>query len=134
MVAYAEAVLIKGYTKKAAYQEYVDDQVKDPKKAFMAMEKKKEFQEIWQTIAGDANAILQADITRVRTKYANLVEQNIDMASDILDDMKDNKETFKNKAAAVRLVNETISAMAIVSGGTPAPEAPRRIDHSGVVS
>lgn len=135
MIAYIEATLVRGYTKKAAYQEFVDRDVKDPQQAVLRMEKKKEFKDLYQSIYTDDNMRLQLRMNQVKGKFVAVVEKNIDVLDEALELVKGDKGTTREKATVVRLANETIQAMSVVSGAgsAQAPGAPK-IDRSGVVS
>jgi hypothetical protein len=134
VLQYIEAVLVNGYTKKDAFQAFIDSEVKNPHQAIAKMESKKEYQELYAVITSDENYKFQIQAQRVRGKYLNFIEKNIDTADQMLDDAK--KEDLRTRAAVVRLSNETIQAMAVVSGGPQPPQQPgtMRLDRSSVVS
>lgn len=131
MLAYINATLFEGMTKKEAYLTHINSTLSHPHQAVLALEKKPEFRELYDHIMEDDNARLQAKANKIKLKYASLIEKNIDTASAILDEVEDGE--LQDKAVAVRLVNETVGAMAIVSG-TSQPTAPGKLDKSGVVS
>lgn len=135
VLQYIEAILVHAYTKKDAYLAFIDSDCKAPHQAIARMENNKEYQDILAVIASDENYKFQIRTQRVRGKFLGLVEKNIDTADQVLEDVKDS-ENVKDKAVAVRLVNETIQAMSVISGGTPPAGQPGnpKIDKSGVVS
>lgn len=134
VLQYIEATLVHGYTKKDAYLAFIDSECKAPHAAISRMEKKKDYQDILTVVTSDENYKFQIRTQRVRGKFLGLVEDNIDTATQVLKDVK--KEDTKTKAVAVRLVNETIQAMSVISGGTPPAGQPGtpKLDKSGVIS
>jgi hypothetical protein len=135
VLQYIEATLVHGYTKKDAYLAFIDSDCKAPHQAIARLEKNKEYQDILAVITSDENYKFQIRAQRVKGKFLGLVEKNIDTADQVLDDVK-NSEDVKSKAVAVRLVNETIQAMSVISGGAPPVGQPGnpKLDKSGVVS
>lgn len=129
MVAYIEAILMKGYTKKDAFLEFIDPEAKDVHSRINTMENRAEFYEIYKTLNSDSNLQIQETINRVKKKYAALVEKNIDKATEVLDQT----ETIKDKATAIRLVNETVGALSIMSGNTTPDKQPRKLDRGASV-
>lgn len=131
---YIEGVLLKGYTKQDAYLAFIDEKAKNPRQSMAAMERTKEFQDLHATIMSDDNMIIASRITRIQGKFTSLVEKNIDTMGSMLDDVA--KGNRKDRAATVRLANETISAMAVISnsGVTPANEPRKKIDAGGIIS
>lgn len=131
---YIEAILVHSYSKKDAYLAFIDPECKNPHAAIARMEKRKEYQEIYAVVTSDENYKFLAKAQRVKSKFLNLVEKNIDTADKVLDDVK--SSDVRSKATAVRLVNETVQAMAVVSGAggvATQPGAPK-LDKSGVIS
>lgn len=135
MLAYIEATLLHGYTKKDAYLEFIDPASKNPTVMFSLMEKKKEFKDLYAVIYSDDQAQIMAKANTVRLKYVKLMEQNIDLMSEVMTEAK-KTDGLREKATAVRLANETISAMAIVSGnGQPADGRKQpKLDAGGIIS
>lgn len=133
-VKYIQAVSFKGYTKKAAYIQYIDPQcnTKNVHSLIASMEKKTEFTELAAVVLSDSSLQLQNDIARVRSKYVKLVEVNIDNMTQVLKDTQ-GKE-IKERATAIRLANETVTAMGVVSGNaTPNGNNPQEIDPSALI-
>jgi len=129
MVAYATDIVFNGLTKKDSYLRNVKD-VNQVHIAIARMEKTEEYQSLLASIMGDDAAKLAAKVKRVQDKYVGLMEKNIDTASSVLDGVKDGE--LKDKAIAVRLVNETVGAMAVVTGATQ-PQAPGQLNKAGAV-
>jgi len=129
MVAYATDIVFNGSTKKDSYLRNVKD-VNQVHIAIARMEKTEEYQSLLASIMGDDAAKLAAKVRRVQDKYVGLMEKNIDTASSVLDGVKDGE--LKDKAVAVRLVNETVGAMAVVTGATQ-PQAPGQLNKAGAV-
>lgn len=129
MVAYATDVVMNGATKKDAYLRNVKD-VNQVHIAIARMEKTDEYQSILSSIMGDDAAKLATKVRRVQDKYVGLIEKNIDTASKILDKVADGE--VKDQAIAVRLVNETVGAMGVVTG-TAQPQAPGQLNKAGAV-
>jgi len=129
MVAYATDIVFNGSTKKDSYLRNVKD-VNQVHIAIARMEKTEEYQSLLASIMGDDAAKLAAKVKRVQDKYVGLMEKNIDTASSVLDGVKDGE--LKDKAIAVRLVNETVGAMAVVTGATQ-PQAPGQLNKAGAV-
>ena len=129
MVAYATDIVFNGSTKKDSYLRNVKD-VNQVHIAIARMEKTEEYQSLLASIMGDDAAKLAAKVRRVQDKYVGLMEKNIDTASSVLDGVKDGE--LKDKAIAVRLVNETVGAMAVVTGATQ-PQAPGQLNKAGAV-
>jgi len=100
------------------------------------MEKKKEYQDLFATISTDENYKFQMRAQTVKGKYLGLIEKNIDTADKILDEVSTDESTLKDKATAVRLVNETVGALAVISGGAPpvGQSGAPKLDKSGVIS
>lgn len=117
IILYIEAILIRGYTKKAAYLEFINDKIVNVSDAVQKLEKKKEFQDIYDVIVTDANYAIQKKAQAVKEKYVDLVDENISLMRDVLKDAS-KSEDAKTKATAVRLANETITAMSIVDKPT----------------
>ena len=129
MVAYATDIVFNGSTKKDSYLRNIKD-VNQVHIAIARMEKTEEYQSLLASIMGDDAAKLAAKVKRVQDKYVGLMEKNIDTASSVLDGVKDGE--LKDKAIAVRLVNETVGAMAVVTGATQ-PQAPGQLNKAGAV-
>lgn len=139
IVNYIEAVLYKNIPKIRAYQEHINDTLKNPHSAINRLEASADFKAIYATMAGDDDVILEKAIARAQNKYVKLVEKNIDKMANILDEAEntDREEGtgVKNQAIAVRLANETISAMSIVQGASPPASTGgnKRLDKSSVI-
>jgi hypothetical protein len=133
MLQYIEATLMHGYSKKDAYLNFIDGTNKNPVAAANRLEKKQEYRDIYATVSTDENHQFQIRAQKVRGKFLKLVEKNIDTVDGVLEDVQ--AENLQSKATAVRLVNETVQAMSVVSGGAPEQRsnAPR-LDKSGVIS
>ena len=129
MVAYATDIVFNGSTKKDAYLRNVKE-VNQVHIAIARMEKTEEYQSLLASIMGDDAAKLAAKVRRVQDKYVGLMEKNIDTASGILDNVADGE--LKDKAIAVRLVNETVGAMGVVTGASQ-PQAPGQLNKAGAV-
>lgn len=114
IISYIEACLTKGYTKKAAYIQFVnpDASPKSVHSLIRSFEKGKDFQEIQKVLMEDDNLQLAVRMADVRRKFVGMVDRTIDTMGEIFDEAKDSKE----KAKAVRLANETVTALAVVSG------------------
>lgn len=118
IIAYIEDVLFRNKTKKASYQDNINPDIKNVHAAIRTLEGREDFKAIYTVLNSDGQLQLQETALRVRNKYAKLVEKNIDTATDVLE----SSESIKDKATAVRLVNETIGALAPVSGAQHAPD------------
>lgn len=129
MVAYATDIVFNGSTKKDSYLRNVKD-VNQVHIAIARMEKTEEYQSLLASIMGDDAAKLAAKVKRVQDKYVGLMEKNIDTASSVLDGVKDGE--LKDKAIAVRLVNETVGAMGVVTGASQ-PQSPGQLNKAGAV-
>lgn len=134
ILEYIQATLTQGYNKKDAYLAFIDSDIKNVHSAINRLEKSKEYQEIYAVIVSDENYQFQMRTQKVKGKYLNLLEKNIDTADSILDDAKG--EDLQTRGAAVRLANETLQALAVVSGGPPPTGQPGhpRLDKSGVIT
>lgn len=133
VLQYIEGWLVRGLSKKEAYSTYIDGTVKDVGGAIARLERRKEYQDIYVVVMGDENYKLQERAKRVRGKYLGLIEKNIDTADGLLDDVKEGET--RDKATAVRLVNETIQAMAVVANPTsPQGGGTESINKAGVIS
>lgn len=132
---YIQAILIQGYTKKDAYLAHINPDERNPFAKIKTMESKKEYQDLLAVVRSDDNFRIDIKAQEVRGKYLGLIEQNIDTAAEMLTEVKKDSD-IKMKGQVVRLVNETITALAVVSGGTPAkqPGNVPKLDRSGVVS
>lgn len=130
MLAYINGIVLEGLTKKGSYQKYVNDTLSQPQQAVIALEKKPEFQELYRVIMEDDAMQLAAKAKKVQLDYVKLIEKNIGTAARILDDVADKEIT--DRAIAVRLVNETVGAMGVVTG-TSSPNAPGKLDKGSVV-
>lgn len=135
VIKYIEATLFGGMTKKDAYMEYINPDIKNVHGAITTMENKKEFKDLYQALFSDDALKAQHTIQRVRNKFAGLVENNIDATSKILQDvMQDDKASQRSKSGAVRLANETISAMAVIQGATPVEQdGNKKLNRGSVV-
>ena len=129
MVAYATDIVFNGSTKKDSYLRNIKE-VNQVHIAIARMEKTEEYQSLLASIMGDDAAKLVAKVRRVQDKYVGLMEKNIDTASGILDNVADGE--LKDKAIAVRLVNETVGAMGVVTGASQ-PQAPGQLNKAGAV-
>lgn len=131
IVAYIEAVLFQGYTKKDAYLSHVNKDISNVHQAISALEKREDFQEVYRVLNSDGNLEVREAALRMKKKYANLIEKNIDKATDVLDEA----ETIKEKAAAVRLVNETVGALAPITnpGSAGVGDQPTKLKRGSVI-
>lgn len=134
MLGYINDVLLNGYTKKDAYLKNINGDIKQPSLAVVNMEKRKDFQEIYQSIISDDQLQMNGKIKKVQSKYVDLIEKNLDTAAGILDEVAktSGEDSLKNKAIAVRLVNETVGAMGIVQGPAQATP-PGKLNKAGAV-
>lgn len=133
-VKYIQAITYKGYKKKAAYIQYIDPNCnqKNVHTLIANMEKKPEFMEMVKVVMSDSSMELQQDVARVKGKFVKLVESNIDTMTQVLTGVK-GKE-MKEQATAIRLANETVTAMGAVSGNTSGgANNPTEIDPSALI-
>jgi len=130
ITAYIEAVLFKKSTKKAAYLEHINPNISNVPQAISVLEKRTDFKDMYGVLNSDLNLQSQESMLRIQSKYAKMVEKNIDVATDVLDQANDQKQ----KSSAVRLVNETVGALAIISGNSnPEDKNPKKLDKSGII-
>lgn len=120
IIGYVQDVVTNGYTKKDAFQKNIDNSIVDVTKAVIRLEKSEDFQAVYGVIMDDDTMRLNKKVKVIQGKYADLIEKNIDTASAILDKVKGGE--VKDQAIAVRLVNETVGAMAIVNGPAQAQQ------------
>lgn len=132
ILSYITDNIIGGLTKKDSYLKNINADIKDTNKAIQRLEKTDNFQMIYQSVVNDDSLKLQIKVKKVQSKYVELMDKNLDTAIDVLDAVKGTKGSITEKAVAVRLVNETIGAMAIVNGPTQA-QKPGELDRSGVI-
>lgn len=134
MIAYAEAVHIQKFPKGKAYKAYVNDKVKDVFNAIGRLERNEEYKAIVTTILEDSNFQLDKKIANVRSKYVSLIESNIDTMQNVIKKASEEGQ-LKDQAMAVRLANETITAMSIIDGSRePSKPTQGTINKSSVIS
>lgn len=129
IVAYIQATLFQGKTKADAYREFINPDIKNVTNAVYALEKRSEFVAVYQTLNSDGNLELQEMALRLKKKYGKMIERNIDTATELLDEA----ETNKDKATAVRLVNETVGAMAVIQGPGQSPSDRSKLNRGDSV-
>lgn len=128
LVQYIQATVVGGVGKKVAYTSFINPLERHPSQAAHQLESRNEYHELKQTIIDNDDIVLKKTSTRLRSKYASMVERNIEVATSMLDEAEDNKE----KSQAVRLVNETVQALAVI-GGTSEPVRQNIIDKGSAV-
>ena len=129
MIEYIQAVLVGGISKKKAYLEFIDPNSKDAAAAVNRMEKRPDFIKLHASIKADDALQMEKSVSRVKLKYVKLIEKNMDTMSDVLD----NAEDMKEKAIAVRLANETITAMGIIDRPTESTSGQPALNRGGVI-
>lgn len=137
IISYAEDVILRGKSKAESYRSNIDANEKNLHYQISLLERRKDFKAVAEVLTQDNDRMLMEQAMEVRKKYLSLMGKNIDSASRLLDkaEKADKQEdTAKNTAMAVRLVNETITAMAAV-GGAPmtASNSTQQLDPSGIV-
>lgn len=136
-VKYAEATILRGEAKPAAYRKYIDSSPSNVSVAIKNLEKRKEFKSIAEVLSTDSDRELEYLATKVKKKYINLMDKNIEAMSNTIDQAQkiDEEEgTAKNTAMAIRLANETLQAVGGVVQGPVAPEkAQKSLDYSGLI-
>lgn len=115
IIAYIQDILFRGKTKTQSYKDNINDEIKDVFPAIKSLENREDFKAIYNVLDSDGNLAAQTTALKVRNKYIKLIEKNLDTAAEVLDEA----ETIKDKATAVRLVNETVGALAPIASGSP---------------
>lgn len=137
ILKYAEATILNGESKSVAYKRHVDSAARNPAAAASSLEKRKEFKAIADVLETDSERELQYSATKVKKKYLNLMEKNIEAMSDTIKTaqaMDKTEGTAKNTAMAIRLANETLTAVGGIVQGPVAPDkAQKKLDYSGFV-
>lgn len=114
IVKYIEAILVGGFSKRQAYRDNINADIKNIDQAISVLERKAEFKALYETVLRDHNTRITSSIEAVKASYVDLIGTNIKVAKEVLEEAEDNTE----KARAVRLANETISSMAIINSNS----------------
>lgn len=123
--------MVGGMDKKAAYKKFINNKISHPSAAVSRLEKTPEFKSVYELMHGDDNIRMERAVKEVKRKYVNLVDKTINTMDGILDDVKD--EGVNEKAKAVRLASETLTALNFVDAPQDPSKQQGAIDVGGMV-
>lgn len=132
IIAYIHDILLQGSTKKDSYQKNINGSISNVHRSIGALERTQTFKDIYSSIITDNNLRMKEKVGKVKSKYLDLIELNIDTMTNVLKEAgkTTGEDSLKNKAIAVRLANETVGAMSIVDGPQNAqPPGALKKDH-----
>lgn len=131
IVSYIDATLTRGESKIDAYKKHINPNIRAASSAVKRFEKSPDYIALMESLSVDNDLQLNMKVAKVRSKYVGLIEKNIDAMSGIIDSTKDME--ISEKAKAVRLANETITAMQIVDGPKEQGPPAGKLNRGGAV-
>lgn len=127
IVSYIMATVVQGATKKDAYVQHVNSNIKQVYDGIARLEQTPEFLDLYVAITSDDNLRVNALVSNAKLDYAMMVRKNMQIMGEVYKKVEGDEGSLKDKAAAVRLGNETIQSMAVIgamnAGGQNNPEA-----------
>lgn len=120
IVKYIEATMISGMDKKAAYKKFINNTISHPAQAVARLEKTAEYNSVYELMHGDDSIRMERAVKEVKRKYVGLVDKTIETMDGILNEVKDHD--INEKAKAVRLASETLTALNFVDSPQPSAQ------------
>lgn len=131
IVSYIDATLTRGENKIEAYKKHINPNIRSASSAIKRFEQSPDYIALMESLSIDNDQQLNIKVAKVRSKYVNLIEKNIDAMGDIIDSTEGME--INEKAKAVRLANETITAMQIVDGPKEPGNPAGKLNRGGAV-